>query len=104
MSVALARSLRSLCVQTDGLPVRTIPAVLGYGALTAVMLGVFDYTGGSFNGSKAGTDRDEFEHKEWLRKNKRRPIQEVLDDLGEGRGMPLLSDLGGKRETLNRRP
>ena len=29
---------------------------------------------------------DEYERKEALRKNRRRPIQETVDELGEGRG------------------
>ena len=30
---------------------------------------------------------DEFERKQQLRKNRRRPIQETLNELGEGRGL-----------------
>ncbi|KAI9777699.1 MAG: hypothetical protein M1839_008618 [Geoglossum umbratile] len=66
--------------------VRTIPAVLGYGAGLAVLLGTFDYTGGKLTGYTKDPDMDEFDRKEYLRKNRRRPIQEVIDELGEGRG------------------
>jgi len=56
-------------------------------------MGVFDYTGGKFSGFDREANVDEYERKEELRKNKRRPIQETLQELGEGRGMlsPLLS-------------
>jgi hypothetical protein len=49
-------------------------------------MGAFDYTGGSLSGFKKDKDLDEFERKEALRKNRRRPIQETLSELGEGRG------------------
>ena len=29
---------------------------------------------------------EDYGSKEWMRKNRRRPIQETLDELGEGRG------------------
>ncbi len=63
-----------------------MPAVLGYGACAAILLGVFDYTGGVLSGYEDQTDVDEYERKEHLRKNRRRPIQETIDELGEGRG------------------
>ncbi|KAI9773335.1 MAG: hypothetical protein M1840_007550 [Geoglossum simile] len=70
-----------------GLRFRTIPAVLGYGAGLAVLLGTFNYTGGKLTGYTKDPDVDEFDRKEYLRKNRRRPIQEVIDELGEGRGI-----------------
>lgn len=51
-------------------------------------MGAFDYTGGSLSGFKKDKDLDEFERKQALRKNRRRPIEETLSELGEGRGMP----------------
>jgi hypothetical protein len=65
----------------------TTPAVLGFGALTAVVMGVYDYTGGSLRGFKKDPEVDEFERKETLRKNRRRPIEQTISELGEGRGM-----------------
>lgn len=32
------------------------------------------------------TGEEDYGSKEWMRKNRRRPIQETLDELGEGRG------------------
>ena len=66
--------------------VRTLPAVLGYGAGLAVLLGTYDYTGGVLSGYDKDPNVDEYLRKEQLRKNRRRPIQETLDELGEGRG------------------
>lgn len=79
----------------DGATVRTIPAVLGLGAGLAVLQGVFTYTGGAFSGYDKGPSVDEFDRKEQLRKNRRRPIQETLDELGEGRGTKRLTSSNG---------
>lgn len=66
--------------------VRTFPAVLGFGAGLAIIQGAFDYTGGKFSGYEKDPSIDEYERKEYLRKNRRKPIQETLEQLGEGRG------------------
>jgi hypothetical protein len=57
------------------------------GALTAIVLGVYDYTGGALTGYTKSPEMDEFERKELLRKNRRRPIEQTISELGEGRGM-----------------
>lgn len=64
----------------------TTPAVLGFGALCAVVLGAYDYTGGRLTGYQKDPAVDEFERKELLRKNRRRPIEETIAEIGEGRG------------------
>jgi hypothetical protein len=64
----------------------TTPAILGFGALTAVVMGAYDYTGGALTGYKQDREVDEFERKEALRKNRRRPIEQTISELGEGRG------------------
>jgi hypothetical protein len=74
------------CVITNDLVVGTTPAVLGFGALTAVVLGAYDYTGGALTGFKKNNEIDEFERKQELRKNRRRPIEQTISELGEGRG------------------
>lgn len=86
----------------DGATVRTIPAVLGLGAGLAVLQGVFTYTGGAFSGYDKGPSVDEFDRKEQLRKNRRRPIQETLDELGEGRGTIRLTSNGPFSVDINR--
>ena len=61
--------------------------MLGLGAGLATVQGVFDYTGGKLSGYSKDPHVDEYERKEDLRKNRRKPIQETLEQLGEGRGM-----------------
>ena len=65
---------------------RGMPAVLGLGAATSALLSAFEYTGGSLMGAGRDPEVDEFERKQQLRKNRRRPIEETVAELGEGRG------------------
>ena len=62
-------------------------AVIGYGASLSIVLAAFNYTGGSLSGFAKNPDVDEYERKEALRANKRRPISETIEELGEGRGI-----------------
>lgn len=62
-----------------------MPAVLGWGALTAVLLATFEYTGSSLRGFRPTQGFDEYERKEMMRKNRRRPIEETIAEVGEGR-------------------
>ncbi|MCJ1372950.1 hypothetical protein MMC20_004176 [Loxospora ochrophaea] len=50
-------------------------------------MAAYDYTGGLMTGYDKDASVDEYERKQQLRKNRRRPIQETLDELGEGRGI-----------------
>src|ERR1700722_9964303 len=68
-------------------PGGTTPAVLGFGALTAVVMGAYDYTGGRLTGYQRDPKVDEFDRKEYMRKNRRRPIEETIAEIGEGRGI-----------------
>lgn len=52
----------------------------------AATLAVFNYTGGKLSGSLQDPTVDEVGRKEYLRKNRRRPIEETISELGEGRG------------------
>ncbi|KAK4198830.1 Tim17/Tim22/Tim23/Pmp24 family-domain-containing protein [Triangularia verruculosa] len=70
-----------------GLKAGRIPAVLGYGALMAVTGAVFEYTGGRFQGFGRDPDVDEYERKEMLRKRYRRPMEETIAEIGEGRSI-----------------
>lgn len=63
-----------------------MPAVLGFGAGLALVQGVFHYQGGGLSGRQRDPAVDEYERKEKLRKNRRRPIEETLREVGEGRG------------------
>jgi len=55
--------------------------------MTAVIMGAYDYAGGSLSGYKRDPNVDEFDRKQELRKNRRRPIEETIAELGEGRGL-----------------
>ncbi|KAF3018796.1 hypothetical protein E8E14_002003 [Neopestalotiopsis sp. 37M] len=71
-----------------GLRSLRMPQILGQGALAAVVLTAFDYTGGRLTGYKKDSQFvDEYERKEFLRNNRRRPLTETVADLGEGRGI-----------------
>ncbi|KAI1161951.1 hypothetical protein F5B18DRAFT_413000 [Nemania serpens] len=71
-----------------GLRTGSVPRIFGFGAGFAVIMTVFDYTGGSLRGVRTEVEgMDEFERKEYLRKNRRRPIEETIADIGEGRGI-----------------
>lgn len=72
--------------RADNYTVRTAPAVLGYGSAMAVLLSTFTFTGGQLQGYKRDPEVDELARKEHMRKNRRRPIDETLHELGEGRG------------------
>ena len=67
-----------------------MPAVLGYGAALAAILAAFDYTGGSLYGTYPVYGVDEVSRKEYIRKNRRRPVEETVHQLGEGRGEYML--------------
>lgn len=54
--------------------------------MVAVVLGAFSYTGGKLEGYRRDPTVDEVARKEFLRKNRRRPIEGTLEELGEGRG------------------
>ncbi|EME77968.1 uncharacterized protein MYCFIDRAFT_33688 [Pseudocercospora fijiensis CIRAD86] len=70
-----------------GLGSRSLAASLGYGAGFAVILAAFNYTGGRFMGTRLDDGVDEVSRKEYMRKNRRRPIEETINELGEGRGI-----------------
>lgn len=70
---------------------------MGYGTSLSIIMAAFHYTGGTFFGYQRDPNVDEYERKEALRANKRRPIAETLEELGEGRGMfASLSSLCGR--------
>lgn len=60
-----------------------MPRVFGFGGGLAVLLSAANYTGG-LKGNK-DKEADEFSRKEAMRMNRRRPIEETLAEVGEGR-------------------
>lgn len=59
--------------------------MLGAGAATSVALTAFRYTNG-LRGNSPETDEEEVERRENLKKFRRRPLSETIEQLGEGRG------------------
>ncbi|KAJ8121749.1 hypothetical protein ONZ43_g1876 [Nemania bipapillata] len=73
---------------TLGLRSGRMPRILGIGAAFAVVMTAFDFTGNSLRGTRTEMPgMDEYERKEYLRKNRRRPIDETIEHIGEGRGI-----------------
>ncbi|KAI1319961.1 hypothetical protein F5Y16DRAFT_405790 [Xylariaceae sp. FL0255] len=71
-----------------GLRTSRMPAILGYGALFSIVTTAFDVTGGTLRGKRTEMEgMDEYERKEYLRTNRRRPIEETISEIGEGRGI-----------------
>ncbi|KAJ4300677.1 hypothetical protein N0V90_002765 [Kalmusia sp. IMI 367209] len=70
-----------------GVSRRSIPMMLGAGAGFGVALAAFKYTNGIGGYVAKEEDEDEVERREELRKLHRRPLQETLEQLGEGRGI-----------------
>lgn len=70
--------------------------MLGAGTFTAVVMATFKYTQG-FRPPQHATEEDEYERRERIKRNRRRPIEETISELGEGRGELLLPhrNLGG---------
>ncbi|KAK3904651.1 hypothetical protein C8A05DRAFT_42316 [Staphylotrichum tortipilum] len=69
-----------------GIRTGSIARVLGFGTLTAVLLAAYEFTGASIKGNK-DQQVDEYERKELLRVRRRKPIEETLAIIGEGRGI-----------------
>lgn len=63
---------------------------MGYGTGLAITMCGFDFAGGLW-GYKKDSEVDEFERRTQLRKAYRQPGEETIAQLGEGRGMFLLS-------------
>ncbi|KAF6805355.1 NADH-ubiquinone oxidoreductase subunit (Tim17/Tim22/Tim23 family protein) [Colletotrichum musicola] len=70
-----------------GMTTKKMPVVLGLGAGFAAWQGVFALTGGRLRGWTDRLDEDEFDRKIAMRENRRRPIEETIANIGEGRGI-----------------
>lgn len=49
-------------------------------------MGLFEVTGARLRGWSERNEEDEFERKMAMRANRRRPIEETIAEIGEGRG------------------
>ncbi|KAF2707430.1 hypothetical protein K504DRAFT_535929 [Pleomassaria siparia CBS 279.74] len=83
-----------------GLARRSIPFMLGMGTCTAAVMFGFRFTGGITSKKADNQDVDEVEEKEARKKAYRRPIQETIDQLGEGRGIYAPGYQERRRERL----
>ncbi|KAI1080992.1 hypothetical protein F5B20DRAFT_538128 [Whalleya microplaca] len=71
---------------TVGLRVGRMPHILGLGAAFSVIMTTVEYTGGNIRGYKTeASEIEEYDRKEFMRKNRRRPIEETIANIGEGR-------------------
>ncbi|KAK3487141.1 NADH:ubiquinone reductase [Neurospora crassa] len=69
-----------------GLRSLRFPVILGFGAMAGSVVGAFAFSGG-LTGWGRDPNVDEFERKEAMRLNRRRPVEETLAEVGEGRGI-----------------
>ncbi|KAK3990884.1 hypothetical protein QBC44DRAFT_58945 [Cladorrhinum sp. PSN332] len=70
-----------------GIRTGRMPRIFGYGLLTSVVLAAYEFTGGSLKGRGRDPEVDEYERKQALRKNRRRPMEETIAEIGEGRSI-----------------
>lgn len=64
-----------------------MPSVLGNGLLLGVALAGAQYTGGAIFSHRPDPDEDKFAKKEEIRRRFRRPVNEMINEIGEGRGI-----------------
>lgn len=70
-----------------GLFTRSLTKTIGSGAVLAVVMAAYQNTGGLLGMTKRWETDDVMTYKEELRKNRRRPIEQTIEELGEGRGI-----------------
>ena len=56
----------------------------------AALMAAFDRSGGSLKGAYKQLTMDEVARKEYIRANMRRPYEDTIEEMGEGRGMLAL--------------
>lgn len=66
---------------------RRMSSVLGAGVLLAITLAASQYTGSSMLSDTRDPQRDRFQDKSEIRNRFRRPVNEMINELGEGRGI-----------------
>ncbi|KAF1920605.1 hypothetical protein BDU57DRAFT_508994 [Ampelomyces quisqualis] len=83
-SEAIAGFVSGTCV---GIYKRSLPFMLGSGAGFSVVMTTFRYTSGFKGFGLDDLDDEEVERREALKKMRRRPLSETIEQLGEGRGI-----------------
>ena len=64
---------------------KRMPVVMGMGAAVGLTQGLFTLFGGRLGSFKE--ESDEFERKEIIRRTTRIPVEQTIQEVGEGRGM-----------------
>ncbi|KAH7138009.1 NADH-ubiquinone oxidoreductase 213 kDa subunit [Dendryphion nanum] len=70
-----------------GIYKRSLPFMIGAGVVFGTVQSAFAYTEGFSPKTVTYGDEDEVERRETLKKLRRRPIEETIEQLGEGRGI-----------------
>ncbi|PSR97820.1 hypothetical protein BD289DRAFT_383755 [Coniella lustricola] len=84
-----------------GLHSGRMPAVLGWGVSTALLMSGFEFSGGTLlNRKTESAEMEEWDTKEKLRTLRRRPIEETIALVGEGRGIQPPGYQERRRERL----
>ena len=65
--------------------------VIGYGAFASVLMFTLNVSGGSLQGWMHESDDDVYARKMAARSVRRRPLEETIAEIGEGRGMSALA-------------
>jgi hypothetical protein len=73
-----------------------MPSVLGSGILLGVALAGAQYTGGAVFSQRPDPYEDKFATKEEVRRRFRRPVNELINEIGEGRGKYFLFGLSAR--------
>lgn len=61
--------------------------ILGTGVTAAILLSAAQYTGNSMFSDTSDPEKDRFQNKTETRNRFRRPVNELINEIGEGRGM-----------------
>lgn len=64
-------------------------AVVAWGAMTSIVISAYNFTGEKLSGA-GQDDLDSYEYKQQLRKNRRRPVEQTIEEIGEGRGESII--------------
>jgi hypothetical protein len=70
-----------------GLYMRSLRSVLGFGLGVSILLATADYGGGLFKSTSVDPEIDQVSLKEYWRRNRRKPIEQTVEEIGEGRGI-----------------
>ena len=63
-----------------------MPSAMGNALMFGAVLGVMAFTGGTISQQSTEPDMDKAAYKEEMRRRHRRPINELVNEIGEGRG------------------